>query len=164
MDIEDTNKPGWKPKFTSEFSMGEYDFKRINDTLVNVDMLSAIVNSTAVPSLDIMQQFFAQLKNLADNFRPIIAVPKVTQEIDDLITTSKNLKRQWERSQKIGININENFIILFVDYLNALKTKLYNIKQVIGLGIVVKRNMSTAEKIRAGVRGMKGGNDNLPEP
>lgn len=162
IDINEINKPGWKPRFTSEFSMGEYDFKRINDTLIKVDYWSALINSTAVPTLEMMQNFFAELKNLSDNFRPIISVAKVTQEIDDIITVSKNMKRKWERASKAGIPTNEVQILKFVDMLNALKTKLYNIKQVIGLGIVVRKNLSTAEKIRRGVRG---DNDlsNLPE-
>lgn len=161
-NIEDINKVGWKPKFTAEFSMGEYDYKRINDTLVKVDEISSIVNSTDIPSLPMMQQFFAHLKNLSDNFRAIISNPIVIKEVDNLVLEGKKHKRIWEKSNKVGAGMNEVWILNFVDVLNALKTKLYYIKQIIGLGIVVKRNLSTAEKIKKGVYGDKNFS-NLPE-
>jgi len=160
--IEDLNKAQWKPKFQSEFSMGTYDFERYNHTLMNIEILSVRVNSCHIPSLELMQFFFAELINLYDNFRPLISFANVTTELDVVVDKGIKLKRTWERTAKMGATMNNKIILDFVDLCRALKTKLYNIKQVMGLGIVVKRNMTISEKIR---RGIHGDSDfgNLPE-
>lgn len=155
METSEINKPGWKPKFTSEFSMGQLDFARIDKTLTETDFLAALVTSTDLPQLELMQRYFAQLKNLYDNFKPIISNAKVTEEIDGIIKKGKTLKRVWENSAKTSSHINKVRILEFVDLLDALKTRLYSLKQVIGLGIQVRRNMTTAEKIKQGVHGNK---------
>lgn len=152
-NFEEANKPDFKPRFLSEYSMGEYDFKRINDTLVKVDFFSSLVNSTHLPSLELMQNYFANLVNLYDNFRPIMSIPSVVNEIDSMIKESTKMKRLWERSIKNGTALNEYTILKFVDALNETKRKLYYIKQVIGLGIIIRKNLSTKEKIKMGVRG-----------
>jgi hypothetical protein len=162
VDLQEVNKPTWKPRFLSDFSMGEYDFARFNITLTNIDNLSAMVNSCDVPSLELMQQLFAQLVNLWDNFRPLVAYATVAQDIDDLEKLGINLKRKWEQAVKMGMPMNKNYILNFVDTLRAYKRKLYGIKQIIGLGLKVTRNMGTAEKIKRGVRGDRN-LDNLPE-
>jgi len=58
--------------------------------------------------------------------------------------------------------MNKIKILEFVDICNAMKRRLYYIKQVVGLGIVVKRNMSVSERIKKGIRG-HGNLGNLPE-
>ena len=161
MEVEDL-KSSWKPKFTSEYSMGQYDFARLDKTLTQVDNLSAIITSTALPTLEMMQHFFAQLKNLYDNFRPIISNAKVVEELAGYIKEGKKRKRIWEGSMRSGMQVNPVIILEFVDLLDNLKTRLYEIRQIIGLGIVVKRNMTTADKIKQGVHGNKDFS-NLPE-
>jgi len=162
MDANEIVKNSWKPKFTSEFSMGQFDFARLDKTLTQVDFLSGLVTSTDLPSLEMMQQFFAQLKNLYDNFRPIISNATVTKELDEVVKEGKLRKRQWENSVKTGSPINPVRITEFVDILDAFKTRLYDLKQMIGLGIQVRRNMTTAEKIKQGVHGNRDFS-NLPE-
>lgn len=161
MEVEDL-KNSWKPKFTSEYSMGQFDFSRLDKTLTQVDYLSAVITSTDLPQLELMQQFFAQLKNLYDNFRPIISNAKITEELAGYIKEGKRRKRMWEGSRRNGMQTSPVIILEFVDLLDNLKTRLYEIRQVIGLGIVVRRNMSTAEKIKQGVHGNKDFG-NLPE-
>ena len=160
--MEDIVKNSWKPKFTSEFSMGQFDFARLDKTLTEVDRLSGLITSTDLPSLELMQAFFAQLKNLYDNFRPIISSGIITKELDEVVKEGKRRKRMWEQSKINSVPMPRNMILEFVDLLDALKTRLYDLKQVIGLGIQVRRNMTIAEKIKHGVHGH---NDfsNLPE-
>lgn len=159
---DELNKPTWRPKFTSEFSMGELDFLRYNDWLKHLEHFSAIINSSALPSLDIVQGFFSALVNLYDSWRPIIAVQKITEELDNAIESAKNKKRMWENSIDSGIPFSKKNILYLVDLLNSIKRKILDIKQVIGLGIVVKRNLSVFEKIKIGIHGDKKF-DNLPE-
>lgn len=162
MEAEDVVKNSWKPKFTSEFSMGQFDFARLDKTLTQVDYLSAVITSTDVPSLEMIQQFLAQLKNLYDNFRPIMSNPIITRELDGIVKDAKMKKRKWEDSVRSGIPMNRKQILDFVDLLDGFKTRLYDLRQVIGLGIQVRRNMTIAEKIKKGVHGYKDF-DNLPE-
>jgi hypothetical protein len=153
VDLQDFNKPGWRPKFQSEYSMGELDFQRFNNTLVKIDELSAMVHSCHIPQLELMQQFFSHLVNLYDDFRPLISTENISLEFDEVILRGVELKRIWESSNKSGLPMNQFKIFEFVDLCKVLKTKLYSIKQVIGLGIMVRRNMTTSEKIRNGVHG-----------
>ena len=162
VDTSEINKPGWRPKFVSEFSMGQLDFNRYDKILQQIDEVSGIVNSTAIPTLPMMQDYLAYLANLYDNWRPLISVPKITEEIDAMIAEGIKLKRIWEGAQKINMPINGKKIIEFVDLCNAIKRKILYIKQVIGLGIVVKKNMSARERIIKGVRG-HGSMGSLPE-
>jgi phospholipid N-methyltransferase len=162
MEADEINKNSWRPKFTSEFSMGQFDFARLDKTLTETDRLAGLVTSTDLPSLEMMQQFFAQLKNLYDNFRPIISHGNVTKELDAVVEEGKKRKRIWENAKRSGIPFSQVRILEFVDLMDAFKTRLYSLKQVIGLGIQVRRNMSISEKIRQGVHGNKDF-DNLPE-
>lgn len=155
-------KASWRPKFQSEYSMGELDFMRYNETLKNIDLLSARVHSTFTPELELMQNFFSELINLYDDFRPLISNGIIMKEFDDLIANGVIKKRKWERSMKANMPINKVIIFEFVDLCRMLKTKLYSIKQVLGLGIQVKRMMTTAEKIKRGIRG-DNNFDRLPE-
>lgn len=151
----DINKSSWKPVYKSEFSMGQYDFERINGTLIKVDLYSAMVNSADTPQLELMQLYLAELINLYDNFRPIIAAKNFTDELDGSIKEAIKNKRIWENSKISGVQINKVRINKFVDLCRAIKTKLYDIKQKIGLGIIVKKAMDTKEKIKIGVHGYK---------
>lgn len=162
MESEDVVKNSWKPKFTSEFSMGQFDFARLDKTLTQVDYLSALITSTDIPTLEMMQQFLAQLKNLYDNFRPIMGNAIIKGELDAVVKDAKLRKRKWEDSVRSGIPMNRRQILDFVDLLDAFKTRLYDIRQVIGLGIQVRRNMTIAEKIKRGVHGHSDFS-NLPE-
>lgn len=152
----------WTPKFMSEFSMGQYDFARYDKTLSAIDNTAALVTSVDVPSLELMQTYFAHLKNLYDNIKPIIAVKTVQDEMDDIVKKGKLKKRQWEDTKAMGLPMTKAQIREFVDLLDTFKTRLYGLKQVVGLGIAVRRHMSTAEKIRQGIHGNKDF-DNLPE-
>jgi len=67
-------------------------------------------------------------------------------------------KRIWERSEISGQLVNLKIITEFVDILNEFYKDLMKMKQLIGLGIPVKRNLSATERIKMGMRGpgMKG--------
>ena len=161
--MEDTiNKATFKPRFVSEFSMGSLDFERYNEWLKYIEHWSSIINSSAIPSLEMCQAYYAGLLNIYDSWRPLIAIPDITIELDNAFDRCKLMKRVWEQSLESGMQLNKNTVLNFVDLLNIIKRKLLGIKQVIGLGIVVRKNTTVMEKIRLGVRGNKDFS-NLPE-
>lgn len=160
--LKDLNKPEFKPRFLSEYSMGELDFRRFDDWLKWIEKYSGEINSSHIPDLLPCQHYFAGLNVLYKQWRPIMAIPAVQKELDQAIETAKGLKRTWERNKKNNVPFSEVKILEFVDVLDKIHTKLMEIKQVIGLGIVVKRNLSTKEKIKRGVRGDRDFS-NLPE-
>jgi len=160
--MQELNKAGFRPKFTSEFSMGELDFLRYNEWLKWTEHWSASINSTADPTLEMIQHLFACLVNLYDCWRPIVAVPSVAEEIDLAFVLAKTKKRIWERAIESGMPFNKRQVNDLVDLLSSIKTRLYDLKQIIGLGIVVKRNLSTREKIKMGIHGDRNF-DRLPE-
>jgi len=161
MDNNSFNKATDRPKFFSEFSMGELDFKRFNEWLQRVEMSSGIINSTDLPTIEMCQDYFAGLNVLYKLWRPIISVGTVKELLDTKISEARNLKRRWERSNKIGSHISKKNILELVDILDAIHTKLMEIKQVIGLGIAVRRSYDTRERIQAGMKAQK--TEGLPE-
>lgn len=156
------NKPGFRPKFVSEYSMGNLDFDRFDKLIRFVEHWSAVINSTDVPKLEMIQNFFSGLVNLYDNWRVLISVKTTKEDLDKKVKKCRESKRRWESNVKNGMPFSKKSILSLVDDLMAIKTKLMEIKQVIGLGIVVRRNMSTQERIKSGMkRGSKF--EGLPE-
>ncbi len=151
MDNSEFNKATNKPKFFSEFSMGELDFKRFDHWLQKVEMSSGVINSTALPILEMCQDYFAGLNVLYKLWRPIISVKDVKEALDGKIAEAKGLKRRWEGSVKLGSHISKVTILELVDILDGIHTKLMEIKQSIGLGIAVRRSYDTHERIKEGM-------------
>lgn len=158
------NKFNWKPRYFSEFSMGELDFQRHHICLSKCDEVASWVNSTHLPSLELMQQYLAALTNLHDNIRPIIASDKIKEDFDTKIKEGVKMKRAWENEFNQNIPRSPRKIIDFVDLCNELKKDLYDIRQKVGLGIVVRKNMDTRERIKMGMHRNKSKIDNLPDP
>ena len=159
---KDINQPGYKPRFVSEYSMGSLDFARYNEWLKYIEHWGANINSTEVPTLDMVQHYFAGLNVLYKSWRAIIAVKSVVKEIDEAIEEVKKLKRVWENSVATGLPYNKVLIQNIVDKLDKIHTKLMDIKQKIGLGIVVRQNIGTKEKIKKGMGQYKDKFVNLP--
>lgn len=151
--MEELNKPDFKPKFQSEYSMGEYDFKRFDTWLGKAEFSSAVINSCEVPSLEQVQGYFAELNVLYKMWRNLISNPKTKNDLDEAIKTCKISKRLWESSRFTGIEQNKNNIFSLIDKLDEIHTKLLEVKQIIGLGIVIKKVISTKDKIKLGVHG-----------
>lgn len=161
---DDLIKPSWKPKFLSEYSMGELDFNRFNDHLKFVEQFCGEINSTDIPTLSQCQNYFSGLNTLYKLWRPLVAIPSVTKAMDDSLIEAKKIKRMWESSTRNGMPFNDSTKLKLVDILDKFHTKLMDFKQIIGLGIVVKRNFSTKEKIKQGMNRTKTNNSYLPEP
>ena len=156
------SKDSWKPRFQSEFSMGQLDFERFNLWLGRAELSSAMINSCEVPTLDLVQRYFSELNVLYKSWRSLISSSEMKKELDEKIDIAKHKKRMWEQSLGTGNPVNKVIIFDIIDLLDAIHTKLLDIKQIIGLGIVVKKVMSAKEKIKYGLNNKK---DflNLPE-
>lgn len=160
--MEDITKDSWKPKFQSEFSMGEYDFKRFDLWLGRAELSSATIQSCEIPELDLVQRYFSELNVLYKCWRSLISSAEMKQDLDTKIDESKHKKRIWEQSRNSGTPMNRVVVFELVDLLDDIHTKLLDIKQIIGLGIVVKKVMSTKERIKYGLN-PKRDMLNLPE-
>ena len=152
MASDDLNKSVWKPKFKSEFSMGELDFNRYDDWLKKSDYSSAVISSCEVPTLDQVQRYFAEINVLYKNWRSLISSVEIKKKLDEAIKNARNKKRGWENSISAGIQLNKFAIYGLIDLLDEIHTEILNIKQIIGLGIVVKKQLSMKEKIKQGVK------------
>lgn len=151
VDYSKINEPKYRPKFLSEYSMGQLDFIRYNEWLKYVETWSAEINSTTEPTLEMIQHLFSGLVNLYDNWRPIIAIKTETKKLDEMVNDAKKKKRIWENNQKTNISTPLKIKREIIDILGNMKTKLMEIKQIIGLGIILKKNIGTREKIDMGM-------------
>ena len=149
--MEDITRDSWKPKFQSEFSMGEYDFKRFDTWLGRAELSSANINSCELPDLELVQRYFSELNVLYKSWRSLISSVSLKEELDNKINLAKYKKRIWEQTKLTGTPLNKVTVFEIIDLLDSIHTKLLDIKQVIGLGIVVKKIMSTKERIRYGL-------------
>jgi|SRR3990172_11879734 len=150
-ETSDLNKPGYRPKFLSEYSMGQFDFERYNKSLQYTEHWSSEINSVYIPTLDMIQHLYSGLNILYDSWRPLISVQIITKEIDDAFEFTKDKKRIWEKSVRSGTTVTDNFIHILTDKLMDIKRRLMGMKQVLGLGIIVKRNFTIKDKIKAGM-------------
>lgn len=156
------DEPTFKPKFVSEYSMGSLDFERYNKWLEWIERYSAEIMSTMNPTLDMIQHYFSGLNVLWKNWKAIVSSPTKISEINQKVKIALESKRIWENATKNNMPFAKKKINELVDVLDDIHTKLMDLKQIIGLGIVVKKNMSTQEKIRAGMSGLKN-SGSLPE-
>jgi len=149
------------PEFKAQFDMGQLDYERYNTWLEQCDKHSALINSSAMPTLQDVQNYFSALNVLYISWKTLI-FSTIQKEIEAKINKCKMDKRLWENNISSGMPMNKVIILRLVDTLNELHGQLMDIKQKIGLGIRVKRTMSTAEKIKTGIHG-NSDFENLPE-
>lgn len=140
-----------RPKFVSEYSMGQFDFERYNKWLEWIERWSAEINSTMNPTLDMIQHYFSGLNVLWKNWKAIISSKEFRTNMEKKIKEAKEKKRIWERHIRNKTPFSVIKINELVDGLDYIHTELMDIKQIIGLGIMVKRNMNIREKIRSGM-------------
>jgi len=156
-----------KPKLQSVFSMGELDFNRYDQHLKYVEEWCGKVNAIDIPELIMVQNYFSGVNTLYIIWRELIVVNNSKEDVDNLdknILNIKKSKRKWEGGVRNNTPISPVLKLKLVDQIDSFTRELYKQKQWIGLGIVLKRNLSTKEKIKAGVKGHIGGMDDLPEP
>jgi hypothetical protein len=156
-----TNSFSKGAEFVAQYSMGPYDYARYNEWIKRVEESSAIINSCQVPTLEMVQRYFAELNVLYKSWR-ILMYDYVKTELDAAMLQGKKDKRAWEKSIASGAPLNNLVKFRLIDNLDSIHTKLMEIKQLIGLGIMVKRKMNMTDRIKAGVRGINDMND-LPE-
>ena len=149
------------PEFKATFDMGQLDYERYNEWLKQTESCSAQINSCAIPTLQQVQNYFASLNVLYKCWKTLI-FSTIQNELDIKIKSAKDDKRLWERNTSSGLPVNKKIILRLIDTLDDIHTQLMDIKQKIGLGIRVKRTMSTAEKIKTGIHG-NSDFENLPE-
>lgn len=157
--MAEEQKSTWRPKFKSEFSMGDRDFDRYHEALKKADESGGILDSCAVPQLEDVQKHFANLNALYKNWSALISSDHVRKEVKGLVEDARKQKRRWEQS---NLELTKPLKLKLVDTLDRLHLKLLDIKQVVGLGIVVKKVISTNQKIKNGLK-PKIDFTNLPE-
>lgn len=158
----DDAKNQYKPKFKSEFSMGELDFKEFAMWQSRANLSSAVIQSCEVPELEVVQRYFSELNVLYKLWKPLMSSPNLKSEFETIKLNCRTKKRIWEQGINSGISMNKAVIFTMIDELDNFHEKLFDIKQIIGLGIVVKKTMTTHEKIANGIR-RKSDFSDLPE-
>lgn len=127
------------PKFLSEYSMGQYDFERYHQLLIMADFLAnEVLNKNAIA----IKPFYAKLIVLYSNFRPLVynkgKWEKYKKECEELM-------KEWgKKSYTEGKNL---FPVTLADKLIDFWQELLLLKQIIGLGSVVKKNESLRTKL-----------------
>lgn len=142
----------FRPKFKSEFSMGELDFKEFALWQSRANLSSSIIQSCEVPDLAVIQRYFSELNVLYKLWKPLISSVSLREEFNKIKKEARNMKRAWEQSVVNGLEVNKNFVFKLSDLLDEFHERLFEIKQIIGLGIVVKRSFTTKQKIKYGIR------------
>jgi len=142
--------------------MGELDFKEFAMWQSKANESSAIIQSCEVPNLETVQAYFSQLNVLYKLWKPLMSSIRLRKEFNEIKLESRKKKRIWEQNINSGTPINKIFIFQLIDLLDDFHEKLLETKQIIGLGIVVKKVLSTKEKIRYGIK-PKSDLSDLPE-
>jgi hypothetical protein len=142
-----------KPKFLmkSEFSMGQYDFIRYDKILTTMDQLAIEVG---MMNVDALKGFHAVLWELYKNFRPIIIDAKRTDYEKRFREIKGKINQEISRSRGLEEDSGELTVSdEIIDELDNLQMDLLEIKQLIGLGIMLGRTYTKEELIAKGLVG-----------
>lgn len=143
--------PKWKPMMQAEYPMWGLDYERFNYWLKWMEYWAAAVNSKEAATLEELQNYFSTLNVLYKEWRAIIAIPKTAENYDRYMKEAKELKRRLEREKANGLPTNKVIIQRLTDTLDAIHTELMELKQLIGLGIPVRKNIKMKDKIKMGM-------------
>jgi hypothetical protein len=135
-----------KPRLKSEFSMGQLDFERFHEMLQVLDKVA--VRARMFES-DSVIPFYSILKELYKNWRPIVFITK-RQKIDETFDIVEREIIEWRNAQarKFGGANSKmaSFPIHILRKLEDIQTDILEIKQVIGLGIKVEKDLTQKKK------------------
>lgn len=139
-----------KHRFKSEFSMGELDFQRFDTLLKFIDAYSFRLR---MGHYQYMKHLYSLLCILYNYWKPVLYDSNEVIEIDTIID-------ELEISLPIAEKVLEDeteptvFINKISTKVLSLHKKIMNLKQDVGLGIVVKSEMSNRKMIKLGVHGV----------
>lgn len=149
-------RENWTSPIQTEMDMRGLDFLRFDDHLRYIEKFCGIINATAVPTLEMCQNYFAGLTVLIKLWIPLLYIPPMQEKLRGLHKEAKVIKRDWELSEKNKILFPEKRVLEFADLLDEIHDILMSIKQLVGMGQPVKKVFSTAQKIKLGMgRGKK---------
>src|SRR3990167_385200 len=127
-----------RSKLRSEYNMGEYDFERFHQILKIIDEYGFRVKMNDINAI---QPYLAAMKQLFINLRCYMVEP-TRRLLDDLFAEIEN--ELYNISRKKSNQIPK----LLIEALEDINIKLIEVKQFIGLGILVSRQFSAKTKLR----------------
>jgi hypothetical protein len=145
--MENKHFPTMKSKYKSEFSMGVYDFERLDTILKNID--DASVRSTCL-SKDAILPYFAATKQMYNFLRPFITLSwkkNVTVKMDRVCEELWIKTLDWHIED---FRINKELSLYPLDLVKQIErfhSELLTIKQTFGFGLVMNRELATKSKI-----------------
>jgi len=135
-----------KPRFKSEFSMGQLDFERYHEMLMVMDR---VASRARMFESDSIIPFYSILKELYKNWRPIVFETKRKTIDASFEKVDKDIiKWRNDQSRRFG-NPNSpmaSFPIEILKGLEDIQTDILEIKQVIGLGIRVEKDLTPKKR------------------
>lgn len=145
--VDERYEHGWKPNMKSEFSMGMLDFQRYDMILRSIDEMSIQVSMSNPQALI---PFYAALWDLYKNFRPVL-IPIAMEKYDKQFNEVKNLVYN---EMNVSNDANDSCSISqeIIEKLDNLHIDLLQMRQIIGLGIVLTQDLSFEERLRKGLR------------
>jgi len=137
------DKPVMKPRFKSEFSMGQLDFERYHRLLTAMDWYAVECRRF---NQDAVVRLYSVLKQIYYNFRSII-----------FETKRKELEKKFkiiegEIIQRGMAGFKFTFSMKIFRLLEEIMADLLEIKQIIGLGIEVRPEVSKKQRWERALR------------
>lgn len=136
--------------FKSVYSMGQYDFERFHKILLRLDEFSIELNSG---NYEIISAYYSTLRTLYRSWKPLIHDSR--KEGDDVWSRSdfevafRQVKPEVDRIRKnLFSQAKFSFKQETLEVLDEIHTQLMIIKQLIGLGIEVKKEFTPNQKLK----------------
>lgn len=155
MNEDDKKKFGWK----SEFSMGQYDFERLHEMLKLINNFSYFLE---IGEYGTLRRLYSLLLTFYDDIRPTL-VRADKEKAADIDKKFESIKQIIYKADKINNNFRINMasesgavltpkiIIEAKNQLLKLKREILDIKQDIGLGLVLEKMQSAKDMLGAGL-------------
>lgn len=137
----DSSSKDFGPKFLLEYSMGQYDYERYHQLLIMADFLADQVLNKNVHAI---KPFYSKLVTIYSNFRPVV-YQTYRKKYETLQNECDRLIKEWGiKGYDEGKNL---FPVSLAEKLIEFWQELLVLKQLIGLGSIVKKEESQKTKL-----------------
>ena len=143
-------KKVFRPDFKSVYSMGQFDFERFHKILMRLDELAILVGTG---EREYISMYYNVLRTLYRSWKPLIYDQRKEGDDvwarDDFEKAFRDIKPEIDRIRKnLSIGTRFSFRYEILDILDEIHSQLMLIKQLIGLGIEVKREFTPKQMLK----------------
>lgn len=129
----------FRPAYNAEFNMGGLDYNRMDEYLKIVDNCMVRIRMGDFSKLHL---WFSWLRQIYSYLKAVTYEGKKAELDSNFNELEKEI---WKINQQSGKRLTD---LNFIKKLETLNDDVYNLRQLVGMGIPVKRNFTNDERLK----------------